>query len=79
MTTGGVVRQFENYGETKLAYKMRKNHEWFNQGRQWTMQFDASPSAVRELNEQLKLDPLVIRHAVKAMKEASPNTLTAAT
>lgn len=67
-TTGGVVRKIENYGEMKLAYKMRKDHEWFDHGRQWSMLFDANPTAVKELTNQLKLDPLVIRHGLKNME-----------
>jgi ribosomal protein S6 len=33
MTEGGVIRNIENYGEHQLAYRMRKNGEWFNRGR----------------------------------------------
>jgi ribosomal protein S6 len=33
MHGGGVVRKLEQFGETQLAYKMRKDHEWFRLGR----------------------------------------------
>lgn len=75
MQSGGVVRQLENHGENTLAYKIRMDHEWFNVGRQWTMQFDSPPTLVGQLKLELKLDPLVIRSAV--MKVSSKDTLTA--
>lgn len=30
---GGVIRHLKNYGEQELAYKMRRNHAWFDHGR----------------------------------------------
>jgi ribosomal protein S6 len=35
--------------------------------RQWVMTFDANPQTLLELNQQLKLDPMVIRHGVISM------------
>lgn len=64
MASGGVVRRFEHAGEQQLAYKMRKNHEWFNRGRQWSMVFDANPQLIRRMEAEMHRDPAVIRHGI---------------
>lgn len=64
MSKGGFVKQLENYGEQRLAYKMRKDYEWFNFGRQWSMKFFSSPEAMRDIRRDLKLDPIIIRHNI---------------
>lgn len=33
MQNGGVVRRLRNFDEQELAYKIRKDHEWFRHGR----------------------------------------------
>ena len=71
MTEGGIVRKLENYGESQLAYKMRKNHEWFNMGNQWSMLFDCSPSCVSKISQTLNLDPSVIRHGIIKMGKST--------
>ena len=62
MQNGGVVRRLRNFDEQELAYKIRKDHDWFRRGRHWTMEFDARPQVITQLNQELKLDPIVIRH-----------------
>ncbi|KAI3642582.1 hypothetical protein MP228_012137 [Amoeboaphelidium protococcarum] len=75
LTNGGVVRRFENFGSHQLAYAMRKNHEWFNKGRQWSMLFDANPQVIAKINQEMKLDPVVIRHGIKKLAEKSIKVL----
>ncbi|KAG0222582.1 30S ribosomal protein S6 [Mortierella sp. GBAus27b] len=64
MNKGGVVRNLKPLGEKQLPYRIKKHQEYHVQGFQWTMQFDANPTALNELNKRLKVDPRVLRHAV---------------
>lgn len=67
LSEGGVVHRLRNMGEQKLAYPIRSHQEWFKDGRQWTMIFEAHSQLAETLRRELKLDPIVIRHGLVKM------------
>jgi small subunit ribosomal protein S6 len=63
---GGNVRRLDSLGRRVLPKKMRKEGVLHAHGDYWTMDFDANPLTVRELEGKMKADPRVLRCALHA-------------
>ncbi|KAI9137689.1 ribosomal protein S6 [Paraphysoderma sedebokerense] len=64
MNRGGVVRNLENLGVNNLPYRMKRHQEFFNEGRYFTVRFDASPAIVETVSKEMYHDSRVIRYNV---------------
>ncbi|KAK1927042.1 hypothetical protein DB88DRAFT_476484 [Papiliotrema laurentii] len=59
---GGVVRDLKNMGVgVSLAQRVRRNQQYHTRGDYFTMLFDTSPKMLKQMNEQLNRDPLVVK------------------
>ncbi|KAG4300710.1 hypothetical protein PCANB_002957 [Pneumocystis canis] len=61
---GGIIREFEDWGNMILPKKIKKYQEIHYEGHHWTMLFDSNPQTQLEINKILKLDPRIIRHSI---------------
>mmetsp|Transcript_6477 Transcript_6477/g.12640 ORF Transcript_6477/g.12640 Transcript_6477/m.12640 type:complete len:133 (-) Transcript_6477:40-438(-) len=67
LENNGVVAEVRNWGEQRLAYRMRAHQEYHTHGRIVQLRYVMSPTAVTELQRRMRLDPQVLRFM--AMKE----------
>ncbi|EFC49680.1 predicted protein [Naegleria gruberi] len=65
----GVIRRLDNMGILPLAYPMYRHREKHFKGRWVMMLFDASPTCVKELNEQMRKDQQIFRWACYKQKD----------
>jgi small subunit ribosomal protein S6 len=66
----GVVTHIEEWGSRELAYHIQKQ----SKGYYSLMQFTAPPTAVAELDRNLKLSEGVIRHLTVRLEDETPAT-----
>jgi ribosomal protein S6 len=57
----GVVAGVSNWGVQALAYRMKAHQEFHSQGRFMQLKFVVSPTALKELERNMKLDERVLR------------------
>ncbi|KIM30659.1 hypothetical protein M408DRAFT_328194 [Serendipita vermifera MAFF 305830] len=59
--SGGVVRDIKFLGTRILPSKMKRHTKAQTLGDYWTMEFDANPRTMDELQKRLRQDPTVLR------------------
>ncbi|KAF7782622.1 hypothetical protein Agabi119p4_1998 [Agaricus bisporus var. burnettii] len=66
MHAGGVVRKIESWGTMQLPQRMKKKRTsaYEQIGDYWSLHCDASPQALRTLNNFMRRDPRVLRWTV---------------
>ncbi|THH26708.1 hypothetical protein EUX98_g7480 [Antrodiella citrinella] len=76
MNNGGVVRKIGSWGTQTLPQRMRRHQQYHHIGDYWTMDFDASPRSLRELNTILGKDRRVVRWTTLKQGEKVEDVLT---
>mmetsp|Transcript_62490 Transcript_62490/g.146915 ORF Transcript_62490/g.146915 Transcript_62490/m.146915 type:complete len:131 (+) Transcript_62490:303-695(+) len=71
LDNGGVVAEVRNWGEQRLAYRMRAHQEYHTHGRVVQLRYVLSPTAVTELQRQMRLDPQILRFMAVKEKNTS--------
>ena len=68
---GGVVRGFSSLGhDQELPYRMRKHQNIYNRGSIYSMIFDAGPSLLPSIKQQLSFDEDVLRATIIKMGDS---------
>lgn len=68
---GGVVAGINNWGVQDLAYRMKARQEYHTRGRFMQMKLVISPSALKELERNMKLDERLLRWMIIKEKNTS--------
>jgi small subunit ribosomal protein S6 len=71
LDNNGVVAEVKNWGEQRLAYRMRAHQEYHTHGRIVQLRYVLSPTAVIELQRLMKLDPQILRFMAIREKKTS--------
>eukprot|EP00286_Rhodomonas_abbreviata_P023245 CAMPEP_0181301774 /NCGR_PEP_ID=MMETSP1101-20121128/7609_1 /TAXON_ID=46948 /ORGANISM="Rhodomonas abbreviata, Strain Caron Lab Isolate" /LENGTH=128 /DNA_ID=CAMNT_0023407113 /DNA_START=313 /DNA_END=695 /DNA_ORIENTATION=- len=71
----GVVAEIRNWGEQRLAYRMRAHQEFHTHGRIVQMRYVMSPTTAIELHRQMRLDNQVLRFMLMKEKNTSVASL----
>lgn len=58
---GGVVTDIKSFGDRKLAYDIRKPSGKYSEAAMWEMTFLVEPSALKEVEHELRVDERVLR------------------
>jgi ribosomal protein S6 len=67
----GVVAGVSNFGVQDLAYRMRAQQEFHTEGRYMQLRYIVSPTTLKELERQMKLDPRMLRWMTIKERETS--------
>ena len=68
VSSGGIVRSIQNHGIRQLPHRFkakfadRQGNRYYDNGRFFSIYYDANPTTQKEVNGILKMDELVLRN-----------------
>lgn len=62
--SGGVITDIKSFGQQRLAYDIRRPFQKYDQAHMWQMDFVVSPTALRSINHELRVDEKVLRYVI---------------
>ncbi|TMW51499.1 hypothetical protein DOY81_003404 [Sarcophaga bullata] len=66
---GGIIRQLQNLGSKALPYKISEHGLVHREGTYFTINFDAAPSKIADVREELGRDIDIIRRHIFKVEE----------
>ncbi|KAF0852812.1 mitochondrial ribosomal protein S6 (bS6m) [Andalucia godoyi] len=64
LSSGGLLRKFENLGIRKLSYPIKAHQQTYQAGKYLRVEFDAPPALPKELDRRLRIDEDIVRHLI---------------